>query len=126
MTLPFLTRFSRYAPLILRVGLATVVLWFGAEQLTNASGCIAWVPEWTSVIGLSPEQVVYANGTFEVVTGILLLFGFFTPIVAFVLFLHVCLITIQIGLNPTGVRDFGITVALLSLALLTSKNNVNA
>lgn len=126
MTLPFLARFSKYAPLVLRVGLAILVLWFGAEQLTNASAWTAWVPEWTSAIGLSPEQIVYANGTFEVVAGILLLFGFFTPIVAFLLFLHMCLITLEIGLNPTGVRDFGITVALLSLALLTSRNNANA
>lgn len=126
MEFPVLGRFSKYATLVLRVGLAIVILWFGVEQLTNASAWTTWVPEWTSVIGLSAEQIVYLNGTFEVVAGILLLFGFFTSIVSFLLFLHLLLIVFEIGIEPTGVRDFGLAVALLALSLYTAQKDTSS
>lgn len=120
MHLSFLGRFSGYATLVLRLGLAVVILWFGVEQLSNASAWTIWVPDWATAVGLSAEQIVYLNGTFEVIAGILLICGIALPLVSLLLALHLFLIAFEIGVDPTGVRDFGLAVALLALALLTS------
>ncbi len=117
MRAPFLERISRFAPLLLRVGLAAVILWFGTNQLLEPSLWVSWVPAWTSALGTDAMTVVYLNGAFEVVAGVLLLLGCWTRLVAFAIFLHMCLIILDIGMSPTGVRDAGIAVGLLALAM---------
>lgn len=121
MELRFLSSYARYGTLVLRIGLAAVVLWFGAEQLSNASAWTIWVPDWATSFGLSAEQIVYLNGTFEIMAGILLVFGCVPALVALLLAAHLFLIAFEIGLDPTGVRDFGLGAALFALALLSSK-----
>jgi uncharacterized membrane protein YphA (DoxX/SURF4 family) len=109
--------YSRFAPLVLRVGLAGVILWFGVNQLLFTEQWTAWVPEWTATFGFSPEQIVGLNGFFEVATGLMLLVGLYTRYVALVLFLHLLVIVYDIGLTAIGVRDLGLAAALLALAL---------
>jgi len=105
---------------VLRFGLAAVFLWFGFSQLMDSAAWIGWVPEWTSLFGITPNLIVLVNGTFEVIAGALLVAGFFVRPVALLLALHLVLITIEIGFNETGVRDFGLTMATFALALLWS------
>jgi len=106
---------------ILRFGLAAVFLWFGFSQLFDSAGWIGWVPDWAvSILHVPPAYIVLANGTFEVIAGALLVAGIFVRPVAFLLALHLVLITIEIGLNEIGVRDFGLTMATFALALLWS------
>ena len=113
----FIQRASAYSPLVLRSGLAAVIIWFGVQQLLHAEAWTIWLPEWTALSGVAPATIVYLNGGFEVVAGLMLLIGVWTRLVAFVLFLHLLVIIFDIGINPTGVRDFGLAVALLALAL---------
>ncbi len=120
----FIQRASVYASLVLRCGLAVVILWFGVQQLLNAEAWTIWLPSWTAISGIAPSTIVYLNGGFEVAAGTALLFGFWTRLVAFVLFLHMSLIVFDIGLNPTGVRDFGLAIALLAIALREEKKSV--
>lgn len=111
--------FARVAPFstfVLRVGLATVIVWFGSNQLLSPDMWTAWVPTWTSALGLDAAQVVFLNGLFEVAAGLLLLLGVYTRYVALVLFAHMMVIVYDIGLTAIGVRDFGIAIALLALA----------
>jgi len=117
MRFPIPTRYSAYSALVLRVGLAAVILWFGANQLMSPEMWTAWVPEWTAALGFSPENVVLLNGIFEVAAGALLLLGVLTRWVAILLFLHLLLIVFEIGMTAIGVRDFGLAVAFLALAL---------
>ena len=108
--------------LILRYGLAAMFLWFGFSQLFDSVNWVSWVPEWASdLLGIPPAMIVLANGTFEVVTGALLAAGIFVRPVAVLLALHLALITVEIGLTPIGVRDFGLTVATTALALMYRK-----
>ena len=113
-------RLSPYAPLVLRLGLSAVVLWFGVSQLIDAESWTIWVPGWVALFGLTPIAVVYLNGTFEVLFSSVLALGFFARPVAFLLFLHVFGIALLVGINAIGVRDFGIAAGFLALAFWES------
>lgn len=115
-----LSKAPEYALPVLRVGLSLVILWFGANQLINPDAWTTWVPAWATVF-VDAKTIVYLNGGFEVVAGLLLLFGLFVSWVALFLFLHLLLIIFEIGMTPTGVRDVGIAVGLLALAMFTYK-----
>lgn len=112
-----------YASPLLRIGMALVFLWFGFEQLFNTSAWVRLIPEWvTGLTGLTASTLVQFNGAFEVVFGTCLLFGFFTRVVSFLLALHMIHITFTLvmasGWNAISVRDFGLSVATITLFLL--------
>lgn len=105
-------------PVVLRIAMSLVFLWFGFQQLTDASSWIRLVPEFvTSISGMSPTTLVHLNGAMEVVLGICLLLGFFTRPASLILALHMTSIIGAVGYGPTGVRDFGLALATLSVFL---------
>lgn len=113
--------------LILRLGLASVLLWFGFSQLFDGINWVGFVPEWAvNTFNLPPAMIVLGNGLFEVIAGALLTMGFFVRITAALVAAHFALITISIGLSPTGVRDFGLTVAMTALAFLGKEGSFEA
>lgn len=107
----------------LRLGLAALFLWFGFSQLLDGVNWVGWVPDWaTSLTGLSPELIVIANGSFEVLTGALLALGFFVRPAAILLGVHLVVLVFEIGLNDIGVRDFGLMMATFALAFLVPES----
>ena len=103
------------AGIILRVGLGLVMLWFGTSQLGNASQWVGYLPSWVGSLPISSITFVHMNGWFELVFGSLLILGFYTRIIAFVLTLHLFSIAVTVGYNEIGVRDFGLSMSLLAL-----------
>ncbi len=104
---------------VLRLGLAFVFLWFGFSQLFDSLTWVSLVPDWAvALLHLPPAMIVLANGVFEVTLATLLAGGFFVRTIAFILALHLLPITLDFGLIPTGVRDFGLVVAACALALV--------
>lgn len=117
-----MTKHQRIGLNVLRYGLAAMFLWFGFSQLIDSANWVSWVPEWASkVLHIPPAMIVLANGAFEVVAGFLIAAGLFVRPVALLLALHLAFITLEIGLSAIGVRDFGLTMATLALALLYAK-----
>lgn len=109
---------SGYAPVVLRFGLVFLFLWFGLSQVISPASWTAWVPEWTSsILGLSATKVVFLNGWFETVGGILLAVGLWTRWVALALSLHLFFIAYEVGYNDIGVRDFALAVTGIALSL---------
>lgn len=109
---------QKYSQLVLRVGLAFVFLWFGYAQVTGPDAWVGLIPAFiTNLTGFSAHTFVLLNGSLEIIGGILLVFGFFTRIVAFLFFLHMISIVFGLGLTDIGVRDVGLASACLSLAL---------
>jgi uncharacterized membrane protein YphA (DoxX/SURF4 family) len=109
---------KKYAPTIVRVGIALVVLWFGSQQITSPDSWIRLIPDWaTGATGLSALTLVKINGWTEIIFGLLHLVGFWTRISALILTLHLAMITFVVGYGPVGVRDFGLTLAALSTFL---------
>lgn len=101
-----------YSGAVLRIGMAAVILWFSLAQLFNASQWTAYIPDSiVSTTGLSAIMLVYFNAIFELVFGMLLLFGWQTRIVALLLALHLFDIMYVVGYGEIGVRDFGLAVA---------------
>lgn len=112
---------SSYAPLILRVGLVFVFIWFGVTQLLDQTMWVSLIPAPViALTGLSAKTLVMINGGFEVIMAILLALGIRVRLVAALLFLHMFAIIGDLGLNAIAVRDIGLMVALLSMAFAGS------
>lgn len=112
-------KFKDAAPIVLRVGLALVFLWFALQQLMSPDMWTAVVPDYVvSISHLSAKTLVYFNGIFELVFGALLLFGLFTRVAALLLALHLIEIILSVGYGAIGVRDFGLCVATFASFLL--------
>lgn len=114
----YMKQLHHFAPVVLRLGIAGVIIWFGTSQLLDQSAWTSFIPDWAiSITHLSAKVLVLFNGLFEIVTGILLAYGLFVRPIASLLFLHMCSIVMTVGLSPIGVRDIGVASGLLSIAL---------
>ncbi len=107
---------KKYAPSVVRIGLSLVFIWFGLNQLLYPLNWTGWVPMGISAM-MDSHRIVLINGIFEIIFGVLLLIGLFTRVISFLLALHLLSITFFIGFNEIGVRDFGLTLALVSIFL---------
>jgi uncharacterized membrane protein YphA (DoxX/SURF4 family) len=107
---------SEYALPVLRGGLALAYLYFGVSQLLAPADWSFMIPEWLATV-VPANTLVLVNGSFEVTAAILLLLGFWVRPVAWLLAAHLAFITISLGFTPIGARDFGLTLATVSLAL---------
>lgn len=105
------------APIVLRVALALVFFWFGTQQLTNPGQWVRFLPGFLGGLPIALTTIVALNGWFEIVAGLALLFGLYTRLVALLLSLHLLGITVTLGLNAIGIRDFGLTFAAFTVAL---------
>jgi len=112
----FFVKNKDYSTVIIRIGLALVLLWFGLDEIINPENWFGYFPNTlVSLLPFSLETFFMINGILEILAGILLLVGFKTRIVAFIVALHLLSITIAIGYNDIGIRDFGLTVMAVSL-----------
>ena len=108
---------QKYAPVILRLGLSFVFIWFGLNQLISQSAWISFIPSFiVSITGISAATFVILNGIFEIVLASLLAFGIWTRLVSSLLFIHMFAIIGDVGLDAIGVRDIGLMFGLLSIA----------
>src|SRR5574343_292865 len=108
----YINKFKPYSPVLLRIGIALVFLWFGINQMIDVKSWVDFVPE--SVVkmsGLNVTTLVYLNGIFEIVFGVAMLFGYYTRLAALALAIHMFEITYVVGYDSIGVRDFGLSIA---------------
>ena len=104
--------------LILRIGLGLVLLWFGVSEIVDPETWSSYVPMMVqSLLPISVNLFVTLHGIFEVLLAVLLLVGYAQRIVRVVAVLHLVSITIGVGYNEIGVRDFGLVMAALALAM---------
>jgi uncharacterized membrane protein YphA (DoxX/SURF4 family) len=108
---------KNYAPTLLRLAMASVVLWFGVSQLLNPSAWTVWLPSWVNALPITSVQFVLLNGVAELVLGALLLAGLFTRLAALILSLHMLVIAFHLGYTDVGVRDAGLALATLAVAM---------
>lgn len=107
-----------YAPSVLRLGLAAVILWFSLQQFLHNGAWTAYIPDSAVAFAhLSASTLVFLNASFELVFGILLVFGWQTRIVALLLSLHLFDIMWIVGYGQIGARDFGLAVATLAVSM---------
>ena len=112
----FIINNKNYATVVIRISLALVLLWFGIDEIINPENWFGYVPSWISNnLPFSLDFFISLNGIIEIMMGGLLLIGLYTRTVAFIAALHLLSITIAVGYNEIGVRDFGLTLMAVSL-----------
>ena len=111
---------QKYAPTILRLGMSAVILWFGYQQISQTSAWIGYLPDWTTALPFQATTLVYLNGLFEIVFGLLLVTGLYVRFAAILLTLHLFEITYTVGYNAVGVRDLGLSIGTLAVFLYGS------
>ncbi len=105
------------SPVVLQIGIGLVVVWFGLQQINDPESWVGYLPSFIKNLPISEINFVYLNGYFELIFGSLLMVGFYTRIVSFLLALHMAGIVYSLGYNEISVRDFGIFIALLAIFL---------
>jgi uncharacterized membrane protein YphA (DoxX/SURF4 family) len=111
---------KKFAPILLRVSMAGIIIWFGVSQLTDPNSWLGFLPTWTATLPISQTALVYLNGWFELTFGLSLLLGFYTRFVALLLALHLLDIAYIVGYNAIGIRDLGLALATVSVFLFGS------
>lgn len=105
------------APIVLRIGMSLIILWFGIQQIIDVTSWIGYLPEWTATLPVSQSSLVYLNGSFEIIFGVFMLLGFYTRISALFLALHLFDIVYLVGYDATGMRDLGLAIAISAIFL---------
>ena len=105
-----------YAPIVVRIGLSLVFLWFGINQIFNREDFLSYLPEFLLTLSFA-ETIVLINGIFEVIAGLLLLLGIGIRPVALLLAIHLLGITFSLGYNDIAIRDFGLVMATIAVFL---------
>ena len=106
--------FENYAASVLRFAMSAVILWFSVQQFLHNQTWTAYVPDSAvALTHLSASTLVFFNAVFELVFGVLLVFGIRTRIVALLLAAHLFDIMWVVGYGEIGVRDFGLAMATL-------------
>ncbi len=108
-------RYRKYAPILVRLGIGSVFLLLGIDQLMNPEAWVAWMPSWIS--WTTPEQFFFMNGIFNSIIGFSLIIGFLTRIAALFAVLHLVGVLASLGYNDIAIRDFGLLLAALSVFL---------
>lgn len=106
---------KNYAPVVLRISLALVFLYFGISQAIAPDNWTGYLPSFMTNTIITPTNIVVMNGIMEIVLGIFLAIGLYTKFASLVLGIHLIGIALTIGFNPKGVRDLGLAAATLSL-----------
>ena len=106
---------QRWAPIIARLAMSFVFIWFGTQQLMKPEQWTSFIPAFINFI--PAIKMVVLNGWFEVVFGTAMLIGFYTRLTSFLLAVHLLGIALTVGLNAIGVRDFGLAFATFSVFL---------
>lgn len=107
---------KEYGPALLRIAMALVFFWFAINQLIAPNDWTGYLPGFLYNTA-NPVIFIYANAIFEIIFGTLLILGIFTRIAALLLGLHLLGISITIGWNATAIRDYGLSLATLSIAM---------
>lgn len=105
--------YKNFAPAILRISMALVFLYFGFSQTIAPDDWVSFVPEFTIPSFMTANNLVMLNALFEITLGFFMICGLYTRFSSLLLGLHLFGIALFIGLNPLGVRDFGLAFATL-------------
>lgn len=103
-------RLRMVAPVMVRVAVSLVFLWFGTNQLINPYNFVGYLP---GALILNPHAAsfVLANGVFEIIAGLLLIIGVWTRWAALLLSVHLLGIALSVGYGETMIRDLGLALA---------------
>lgn len=110
----------QYSNLFLRLGLATVFLWFGIDKFINPQYWLnAWIPQdilaVVSTFGIQGPDIIYISGIFELLVGAGILSNIFTKIFSILALVFLAVIMFMFGISEVIIRDIGLMGGFLAL-----------
>ena len=119
----WLAKQQHLAPLLLRVGLATVFFYAAISSLVSPRDWVGYVPDFIQLI-LPAEVVLIGLSVVELILAAWLLSGVYVRYAALVAAALLAGVTISnLSLLPISFRDIGLFFAALALALLQSSDS---
>lgn len=103
--------YKEYAPIVLRIGISLLMLWFGLTNVLSPNTLVGYLsPSFTDLIPFSPLTFMVVNGAVEIIFGLTLLLGFLTRTSALLTALHILGIAINLGYNDIAIRDYALAI----------------
>jgi uncharacterized membrane protein YphA (DoxX/SURF4 family) len=109
-------RLAEAAPAVVRWGLGIVFLIFGIWQWAAPTSWYGYLPS-SLPLGIAQGTAIALNGTLDFVIGALILLGLLTRIAAIIGAAHLAIIASTLGWNDVMVRDLGLVIVALGVAL---------
>jgi uncharacterized membrane protein YphA (DoxX/SURF4 family) len=112
----------RHSQWVLRIGLAAVFLWFGANKFIDPQYWVdAWMPHWTQSmvmsVGAASQDFIFFLGIFEVLVAASLVTGFFMRVFSSIAIFFLLAVLAVHGINEITARDLAVIGGLLALVL---------
>ena len=112
---------EKYAWLLVRLAVGGVFAWFGTDKFIHPEFWLGWVPAYIlNMLPFSDTLFIYSQGAVETVIGAVLIIGWYTRISALAAAAILLGITIVLGYSDIAVRDMGLLLAAVALALVRS------
>ena len=113
----------RFSNMLLKIGIAAVFIWFGIHKFINPEYWVnTWIPQWLPGIldnfGLTPLNLVYINGIFQILVGLSFLTGVAIRLFALLASIFVVFTIFAFGLGGFSemvVRNIGLLGGLLAI-----------
>lgn len=109
------SKFSLIGTDLIRIGIASVFIWFGVSGILNPDMFTSLVPAFALTIA-GAKTLVIIHGIVELVFGTLLVLNIGRRISAIILFLSIAQ-TLTIVSGPTLARDIALAVVMLGVAI---------
>ncbi len=103
--------------LLLRIGLGGVFLWFGIDKFVHPDIWVNYIPSWFPML-IPVGTFILLMGIVETLIGLFALIGVYTRTSAVIAVLMLIPILVSLGYNEIGVRDFGLLLLALGIAVL--------
>lgn len=110
--------YKEYAPVVLRIGVSLLMLWFGFTNILSPNTLVGYLsPSFTNILPVSPLTFMIINGIVEILFGLALLLGCLTRTAALLTSLHILGIAINLGYNDIAIRDYALAIAAFAVFL---------
>lgn len=119
----------RHSQLALRLGIATVFLWFGIDKFIEPQYWVdAWMPQVAqqivAYVHAAPSDFMFLVGIFEVLVALSLVTGFFVRWFAALATVFLVGVLGFHGLNEVLVKDLAVIGGLISLIIWPERSYV--
>jgi uncharacterized membrane protein YphA (DoxX/SURF4 family) len=117
-------RVQTVAPLIMRMALGTVFVWFGALKIANVTPVAKLVADTLAWVPVNPDVLLPALGAFEIVLGVMVVVGWQLRLVLTVLVAHLCGTFLVLVVLPQVAFERGNPLLLTTIGEFVVKNVV--
>ena len=117
-------RVEAVAPLIMRVALGIVFIWFGALKIANVTPVATLVADTLAWVPVDPDILLPALGAFEIVLGAMVIVGWRLRLVLTVLIAHLCGTFLVLVVLPQAAFERGNPLLLTTIGEFVVKNVV--